>query len=166
MKRGAFLGTLAAGGIGTVLAQDQPAPASNQASSGASSPKPSLVETPAVVMAPRADGLEVVWAVSRLSLGRVEWETEDGARGVAAADPFGFVPQGERVVRVRLDGLKPGTVGRVRAHTVAAAGGETVIPLVTRNGPTGPNHIDAARFGLGLIEHSRPDDEVCYEVRD
>jgi hypothetical protein len=75
---------------------------------------------------PPTDGLEVVWAVSRLSLGRLEWETRRWIQGVAAADPFGFVPQGERVLRVRLEGLKPGTVGRVRAHTVAANDGETV----------------------------------------
>jgi hypothetical protein len=35
-----------------------------------------------------------------------------------------------------------------------------------RNGPSGPNRIDAARFGLGLIEPSRPDDEVRDEVCD
>jgi hypothetical protein len=90
MKRRAFLGTLAAGGIGTILAQDQPAPTATQAVSGAPSPQPPLVETPTVMMAPRADGLEMVWAVSRLSLGRLEWETEDGARGVAADEfPYG-----------------------------------------------------------------------------
>ena len=126
MKRRAFLGTLAAGGIGTVLAQNPPAPAANQAVSGVPSPQPPLVQTPTVLMAPRTDGLEMVWAVSRLSLGRLEWETADGSKGIAAADPFGFVPQGERVLRVRLEGLKPGTVGRVRAHTVAANDGETV----------------------------------------
>ena len=126
MKRRDFLGTLAVGGIGTVIALNPAAPASQQPVSGAASPKPPLVETPAVMMAPRADGFEMVWAVSRLSVGRLEWETAEGARGIAAADPFGFVPQGERVLRVGLEGLKPGTVGRVRAHTVAADDGETV----------------------------------------
>jgi hypothetical protein len=35
-----------------------------------------------------------------------------------------------------------------------------------RDGPTGSNHIDAARFELRLIEHSLPNDEVCDEVCD
>lgn len=127
IKRRAFLGTLTAAGIGTVLAQDQPAPASTQASSRTPSSRPPLVETPTVLMAPRADGLDVVWTVSRLSLGRLEWETEDGASGFAAADPFGFVPQGERILRVPLAGLEPGTRCRVRSHTVAADDREMVI---------------------------------------
>jgi hypothetical protein len=32
-----------------------------------------------------------------------------------------------------------------------------------RNGTTGPNRINAARFELGLIVHSLPNDEVCDE---
>jgi len=32
-----------------------------------------------------------------------------------------------------------------------------------RHGPPGPNRIDAAWFGLGLIEQSLPNDEVCDE---
>lgn len=82
----------------------------------------SLVRTPAVVMAPRQDGVEVVWAVSRLSRGRVEWKGDDGSSGAAAADRFGFVPQGDEILRVRLDGLKPGGRYQLRAVTEAADG--------------------------------------------
>jgi hypothetical protein len=75
-------------------------------------------------MAPRADGLEVVWAVSRLSSGRVEWELSDGsAKGVAGSDGFGFVPQGENVLRVRLAGLPAGAAGKLRAVTTPHEGG-------------------------------------------
>ena len=55
-----------------------------------------------------ADGLEAVWAVSRTSKARLEWESADGAKGQAATDAFGFVPQDDGVLRVRLTGLKPG----------------------------------------------------------
>lgn len=115
VKRRHFLGTLAAGGVGTVFAQET-TPA----------PKPDLVRTPLVLMAPRPDGIDAVWAVSRLSRGRLEWEAEDGIKGLAGADPFGFVPQGDNVLRVRLTGLKPGTTYRVRSHTHAAGDQETV----------------------------------------
>jgi len=35
-----------------------------------------------------------------------------------------------------------------------------------RHGRTGANRIAAGRLGLGLIEQSLPDDEVCDEVCD
>jgi hypothetical protein len=114
MKRRYFIGTLATGGLGTMLAQD-----------AALTQKPPLVRTPMALMAPRADGIEAVWAVTRLSRGRIEWET-DGASGMVGADAFGFVPQGENILRVRLSGLKPGTAYRVRSHTNAADDKENV----------------------------------------
>ena len=112
MKRRHFIGTLTAGGLGTALAQE-----------AVPLVKPALVRTPLVLMAPRADGLETVWGVSRLSRGRLEWEAEDGTQGLAGADAFGFVPQGEGILRVRLSGLAPGTSVRVRSRTVAADDG-------------------------------------------
>jgi len=115
MKRRQFLGPVAAGVVGTALARDP-----------AVTPKPPLVRTPLVLMAPRPDGLNAVWAVSRQARGRLEWEAADSAKGWAGADPFGFVPQGDGVLCVRLSGLKPGTTCRVHSHTVAAEDGETV----------------------------------------
>lgn len=115
MKRRHFIGALATGGLGAVLAQD-----------ATLTQKPPLVRTPLVLMAPRADGIEAVWAVSRLGRGRIEWEA-DGAKGIVGADAFGFVPQGENILRVRLSGLKPGTAYRVRSHTIAADDQETVV---------------------------------------
>lgn len=73
-----------------------------------------LMATPAVVMAPRADGMEVVWAVSRLCRGWVEYR-EQGEVRKFAADEFGMVPQGEKILRVRVSGLKPGAKGELRA---------------------------------------------------
>ncbi len=75
----------------------------------------SLMLTPAVVMAPRTDGVEVVWAVGRLCRGWLETRQPGGETTKHAADDFGFVPQGDAILRVRVDGLKPGTSYEVRA---------------------------------------------------
>jgi predicted phosphodiesterase len=121
MQRRHFLETLAAGAV-----------AGTAGTLGSASAKPTpavpllpgpLLKTPAVMMAPRSDGLEVVWAVGRLARGWVEWKGPDGTSGKAAETSFGFVPQGERVMRVRLDRLKPGTEYQLRA--VAEAGDGT-----------------------------------------
>lgn len=82
-----------------------------------------LMRTPPVVMAPRADGVEVVWAVSRLCRGWVECRKPGGAVKRFSADDFGFVPQGESILRVRLTGLKPGGAFELRAVVEAAEGG-------------------------------------------
>lgn len=120
MKRRRFLGALGVGGlsvegVGNLLGQAEPA-----------LPVGSLVRTPLVLMAPRSDGIEAVWAVSRLCRGQLEWEGDNGTRGVSACDAFGFVPQGEVILRARLSGLNPGATYRVRTRTVAVGDGETV----------------------------------------
>lgn len=119
MKRRTFIGTLSVAGLGQTLAQ----------SSGSLSTvtKTSLIRTPLVLMAPRADGCEAVWAVNRLSRGRIEWEAEDGSSGRAGADTFGFVPQGDNILRVRVSGLAPGKSYRVRSVTQAADNDETQV---------------------------------------
>lgn len=93
---------------------------------GAPTAQPHLLRSPLVLMAPRADGIEVVWAVSRHSRAQVELETADGIRRTIACDSFGFVPQGDAVIRVRLDDLAPGATYRVRAVTTATDDEETV----------------------------------------
>ncbi len=116
MKRRGFIGKMAggaaAGAAGISAAQQEPAVVGP------------LVKTPPVVMAPRHDGVEVVWAVSRLAKGRVEWKGEDGGSGTAAADAFGMVPQGEEILRVRIGGLKAGGRYQFRAITESADGKE------------------------------------------
>lgn len=88
-----------------------------------------LVDSPAVVMAPRADGVEIVWSVTAPARGRVEWclagedDAPTGERHLAGCDRYGFVPQGERVLRVRLDGWAPGTSYLVRTITESADNG-------------------------------------------
>ncbi|SDS24265.1 metallophosphoesterase family protein [Microlunatus soli] len=90
-----------------------------------------LVDSPPVLMAPRSDGIEVVWSVTAPSRGWVEWLPgsidPDTARAVERRvvdlDRYGFVPQGSRVIRVRIDGWDPGADYTIRTVTEAAADG-------------------------------------------
>lgn len=121
MKRRDFLGKVAGGAVagaaGISIAAEKSSKADPTAAAGR------LVRTPASVMAPRADGVEIVWAVSRLARGWVEWKSVvNGETGKAAANSFGFVPQGTEILRVRIDGLQPGTAYEFRAITHAADG--------------------------------------------
>ena len=91
-----------------------------------SGPTPqALMATPAVVMAPRTDGVEIVWAVTRLCRGWVELRMEGGEVFQHAADDFGFVPQSDSVMRVRIDGLETGGKYEVRAIVEAVDGDKT-----------------------------------------
>ena len=118
MDRRRFLLQSAGGSLAGGLAAARGAPATAPLpADGAAGP---IVQSPPVVMAPRADGAEIVWAVARLARGRVEVDA-GGKTRVFAGTPDGFAPQGDRVLRVRLDGLKPGTVCRYRTITEAGA---------------------------------------------
>jgi len=88
---------------------------------GKGEPNEELVASPPVAMAPRSDGMEFAWSVTRLCRGWIELETESGAR-CFARDGWGFVPQGEKALRVRMDGLEPGTTYRYRAVTESMEG--------------------------------------------
>jgi hypothetical protein len=120
MNRRHFIGTLATTAATSTLveAQDSPAPVTTSAP---------LTRTPLVLMAPRSDGIEAIWAVNQLSKGRLELEVSDGSVQTIGADRFGFVPQSKNVVRIRIDNLKPGQSYRVRAITTAAASGQQFI---------------------------------------
>lgn len=119
MKRRLFL-TQAAGVAGIANAQpaaQQPVPTPDPA-------KPeSLVLTPPVVMAPRTDGAEIVWGVSRHARGWVEVKHAGEAQRFGGT-PFGFSMQSERALRVRLTGLDEGT--KFIYRTVTEAMGEPV----------------------------------------
>lgn len=83
----------------------------------------SLVASPPVVMAPRTDGVDVVWAVTAPARGWVEWRPVAGGSSapvrIAGCDRYGFVPQGTATLRVRLAGLAPGSEVELRAVTEA-----------------------------------------------
>src|SRR5688572_6403729 len=116
MKRRAFLTGSMAGTLGTVVLGVESGPETTEPGIE----KKALMVTPAVVMAPRPDGVEVVWAVSRLCRGWVEWREENGRPVKCAVDDFGLVPQGDSVMRVRIDGLHAGKKYEVRAIVESA----------------------------------------------
>lgn len=120
MKRRNFIATSVAGATGAItnIARAQ------EAAPATVSPA-KLMTSPAVLMAPRADGVEILWAVSRLSRGWVECRVADGKVEKHGGDEFGFVPQGEEVLRVRVDGLRPGTAYELRAVCEAVADPKT-----------------------------------------
>ncbi len=117
MKRREFLGTLTSAVAAGTL---RPAAA-------AEINLDALTRTPLVLMALRPDGFEAVWGVTRLCKGRIEWQSDDGSSGECAIDDFGFVPQGDEVIRVSVSGLKPGVSYRVRSVTVGARDGRQEI---------------------------------------
>lgn len=107
IKRRAFLASCATTAVGGLaLATDDAAAHPGTTEQPQDGP---LLATSASAWAPRADGVEIVWAVSRLARGRVEVRAPSGEVATYAADDFGFVPQSGNVMRVRLDGLAPGT---------------------------------------------------------
>ena len=115
MKRRGFLGTV---GGGTVAVTSRVGGQSGDAVVG-------LVNSPLVVMAPREDGAEIVWAVSSLCKAWIEVKDEKGAIEKVAMDSHGMVPQGDEVVRVRLEGLEPGARYEVRgAYRVVRGEGD------------------------------------------
>ena len=70
-----------------------------------------------VVMAPRTDGVEIVWRISGLAKGYVEYGTTEKLGNVAHNDGWGLRPAGKEVIRVRLDGLEEGTTYHYRVIT-------------------------------------------------
>src|SRR5688572_1442307 len=123
MNRRQFLSAIA---VATAAPGFSQTPQSAPESSNSTLQKTRLTRTPLVLMAPGPDGFEAVWAVNQLSKGRLEWECDSAApkSGVIAADKFGFVPQSDDVLRIRVEGFTPGTTYRVRSVTTAAAGGQ------------------------------------------
>ena len=116
-----------------------------------------LVTSPPVVMAPRPDGFEVVWGVSRLSRGWVEWEAADGSRGTVSGDAFGMVPQGARVLRVRVDGLPHGSTLRVRTVTEAVDASSPRHESAWKSVRTLDGASEDARFAVWNDTHQRDD---------
>jgi hypothetical protein len=107
--KNAGLAGLGAGLAGPLFAADKATPAA---------PVAPVRGTPAVY-APTPDGATVIWPVAENSIGWVEYgEAGSPAPGkTAKADGFGFIANGERVLRVRLHGLVAGKSYWYRTHT-------------------------------------------------
>ena len=108
-----------AGIMGSLAAGKALTPAAVSAGSAAGN---GLITSPPALFGPRPDGVTVAWSVTGLCRGVVEYGESDDLGSVANSDPFGFTPNGEHVIRVRLEGLKPGTrySYRVSTHGVDA----------------------------------------------
>lgn len=70
-----------------------------------------------VAMAPRSDGIEIIWRVRHLARGFVEYGTTPALGQIRRDDGWGLRPTGNESVRVRLDGLTPGTIYHYRTVT-------------------------------------------------
>ncbi|MGJ8695761.1 MAG: metallophosphoesterase family protein [Verrucomicrobiaceae bacterium] len=116
MKRRGFLGAVSGG---TVAVSSRLGAQSDEGLE--------LVMSPMVVMAPRDDGVEIVWAVGGLCRAWVEVKDEGGKIEKVSMDAHGLVPQGDEVVRVRLEGLRGGARYEVRGHTVSSDGKGAVV---------------------------------------
>lgn len=100
-------------------------------------------------MAPRADGVDVVWAVSGGARGWVEWAVLDSKdapgepctddRKVSDNDGFGLVPQGDEMIRVRIEGWEPGQTYVVRTHTISTLDGRESLSAWKRVRTLDPN---------------------------
>lgn len=119
MNRRNFIGALTTSAAASSILAQSSTPPDNQSAVASTT----LTRTPLVLMAPRTDGCDAIWAVNQLSKGRIEWESDNGAAGSVATDRFGFVPQSSDVLRIRIEGFKPGTPYRVRSITTAASSG-------------------------------------------
>jgi hypothetical protein len=106
----------------SLMAAQAPKPATGPRPGSA--PIPPISEAP-TVYAPTADAATVIWPVAGPSLGWVEYGEEgsgDSASQLERGDGIGFIPHGDQVIRVRLQGLKPGRKHWFRTHTQALEG--------------------------------------------
>lgn len=125
MKRREFLyaaTAIGAGGLTQAHAREGISQSGDSASGRAIG---KLMTSPAVVMAPRNDGAEIIWSVVQLSRGWVEVRASSGEVKKFHSNDWGFVPQGENVLRVKLGGLPAGTEFDIRA-VCEAEGNPTV----------------------------------------
>ena len=140
---GVAAGSLAA--CGTVLGEEK-----------MKKPEGDLVMGPPVAMAVRSDGIEFGWPVSRLCRGWIEVD-EGGTIRRFAEDKWGFVPQGDKVLRVRLDGLEPGTTYRYRAVTESMEGEKQRIESNWREFQTLDPSASSTRFVVWNDTHNHAD---------
>lgn len=134
MNRRHLLRNVGVAGLGPGLASSLLASASASEGQGTAA-RP---DTPAAY-APRPDGATIVWAVDGPSIGWVEYgEAGTSQTGrIARADGSGFIPHGDRVVRVRLQGLAPGKSYWYRTHTRPAPSSPKPAPAPdVRTSPT------------------------------
>ena len=120
MKRRDFVQSMMLGGAALPLLGSAQNPTPTPAPTPAPAAPATLAPgTPPVVTAPGPDRMTVLWAVSGYARGWVEYGETDqlGQRADGEAGP-GFIARGDRVLRVKLSGLRPGTRYHAQAVTV------------------------------------------------
>jgi hypothetical protein len=132
MNRRKFLATLGGASAAAVTAEsslkaDSTTDTTNQ--NGAIATARLMDGTPAVY-APTATGATIVWTLNTPARGVVEYGESADLGQVYRSDAFGFVPNGERFIKVKLRGLKPGVRYWWRTVTVLLSGGDPEISPV------------------------------------
>ena len=156
MKRRDFLKNAGLAGLGAGLV--------STVSAAPAAPLPPVGDAPAVY-APTADGATIVLPVAGFEAGWVEYGeagTEGSPGTIAKGDGFGYVPHGDKVLRIRLTGLKPGTDYWYRLHTrtaIAKAVDPASVPVkigeVYRFRTLAPD-ADTTRFCVWNDTHDHP----------
>ncbi len=80
-------------------------------------PEPSLAHGHPVTMAPRIDGMDIVWRINGLAKGYVEFGLDKNLGQIARNDGWGLIPAGTELIKVRLNQLQPGTTYHYRTVT-------------------------------------------------
>lgn len=129
MNRRTFLATMGVASVAaatreTVLKADEPP---RQVESTLTT---RLVGGTPAVFALRDTGATLVWEINTPARGWVEYGESRDLGLVFRSDEFGFVPHGERVIKVKLRGLKPGTQYWWRSVTVLLSGSEPEVSPV------------------------------------
>jgi len=116
MKRRYFLASATTGIAAISQAASAQTPATPAQTAPPSPAGDALATTPPVVMAPRADGAEIVWGISRHARGWVEVK-QDAEVKRFGGNAFGFSTQSTKALRVRLHDFAPGTTHTYRTVT-------------------------------------------------
>ena len=77
--------------------------------------------SPPVLQNPAPDGITVVWAVNGLAPGWVEYGESEALGQRSEASVQGLMPLDDRVLQIRLTGLRPGTKYFYRVHACPIA---------------------------------------------
>ncbi|MDR2512304.1 MAG: metallophosphoesterase [Puniceicoccales bacterium] len=125
MHRREFLTTIGLAGSANLLkGVPNSVAAADKASRVSLGPKSLLHGTPAV-FAPAADGFTVSCPLAAAALVWLEYGETDTLGTLMKGDAQGFVPHDDKVVKIRLRGLKSGTRYYWRAHAKPLRGGAT-----------------------------------------
>ena len=115
-----------------------------------------LIDGTPVVFAPAEDSATIAWTVSGPARGWVEYGTDpEKLDQRSGGDTLGFIPHHERVLKVRLKGLAPGTRYWWRAASVALASFKANVK--TYNPPKDPPPVYTGVYSFSTLSPSAPE---------